>query len=108
MTWRCFATLHADGVRIVPLALSAHATSEEKSAVAAVASVVAAAASMVAAVASVTSWLLFTGGGVMTRSTEGDEARAFFLSSKDDFEFASSCVSSPVFGKALPSLVGYP
>ena len=63
MTWRCFATLRADGVRFVPLALSAHAASEEKSAVAAVASVVAAAASVVAAFVSVTSWLEFTGGG---------------------------------------------
>jgi hypothetical protein len=80
MTWRCFATLRADGVRFVPLALSAHAASEEKkSAVAAVASMVAAAASVVAAFASVTSWLEFMGGGVMYRSTEGDEARAFFF-----------------------------
>ena len=67
MTWRCFATLRADGVRFVSLALSAHAaSSEEKSMVAAVASVVAAAASVVVV------------GGVISRSTEGDEARAFF------------------------------
>ncbi len=89
MTWRLFAVLRADGVCIVPLALSAHAASE-KSVVAVVASVVAAVASVVAAVASVTRSLLTGGGGGLRpdggwRFWRKDVKHVpFLLSSKDD------------------------